>query len=88
MLEQYFTVFVNSVPWRFAATMPQNPHEYTVRRGLSDEKFKEAVSYIREHGYFKEFRGWRYRCYSVGGWEYWTMGNPIEQTKIINRAKC
>jgi hypothetical protein len=21
----------------------------------------------------------------VGGWEYWTMGDPVEETTIVNR---
>jgi hypothetical protein len=51
--------YIASVQWTFAKTMPENPHEYTVRptnRDPSlapevDEEFERMVVYIREHGY-------------------------------------
>jgi hypothetical protein len=41
--------FIGRAPWRFAKTMPDQPHEYTVRGETPDEEFHWFVLYIREH---------------------------------------
>ena len=89
--------FIERSGWVFAKTMPENPHEYTVRdlanadarksTCLSHDTFEWFVRYIREHG---QRRKWGRRMLSyleVDGWKYWTMGWPPEVTTIINREK-
>lgn len=73
--------------WTFAKTMPQNPHEWSARKEWEDDtQFQECVKFIRANGYKLRF-GWKdYVCYNIGEHRYWTMGNPIEETTIINRA--
>lgn len=75
--------------YRYAYTMPQWPHHYTLRKTWEkDEDFVEAVNYIREHG-VPEMFGRHRRIYLYHkGYKYWTMGNPIDQTILINRAKA
>ena len=74
--------------WTFAKTMPQMPHEYSLRKKWKDEQdFIKAVLFIREHGYEKRFGSKTYRYYDIEGMCYWTMGNPIDKTILINRAK-
>lgn len=82
-----FQLFISSRLWRFAKTMPQNPHEYTVRKGIDDASFVEAVMFIRLHGYLVPFGGRDYTGLDVEGWYYWTMGNSLDVTKIINRKR-
>jgi len=67
--------------------MPQIPHEYTTRRDVPIEEFESFVRYIREHGYEAEFAGKTYTYLNVDGWRYWTMGAPLEETTVINRAR-
>jgi len=44
--------------WIFAKTMPENPHEYTLRKlWRSDADFVHAVRFIRAHGYRNLFEG-------------------------------
>ena len=91
-----FVTFIRSVPWRFAKTMPQMPHEYTLRkqareRGL-ESKFESAVRLIREAGYRQRYGSKVYTYYDVEdgegtAWQYWTMGEPYERTILINRAR-
>ena len=80
--------FISSVNWRFAHTMPKDPHYYTIRDYSNDSAFIEAVNIIRQQGKSVIFKGRSYICLDIDGWRYWTMGNPLPITKIINRAKC
>ena len=79
--------FIAAVPWTFAKTMPWIPHEYTRRGQSPTEDFEAMVERIRAHGYREEWRSGRVFVYlDVDGWKYWTMGNPLPETSIINRA--
>ena len=79
--------FIRSAPWRFAKTMPDQPHEYTVRGETPDGEFNSFVLYIREHGHRAEYGGRFYTYLEVDAWRYWTMGAPVESTTVINRAE-
>jgi hypothetical protein len=73
--------------WTVAKTMPQCPHSYIVRgKDLSRTDFMDAVRVIRRHGepgkYYSR-TGIYLRCDGV---HFWTMGEPIESTTIINVA--
>jgi len=84
--EEEFAAFVAAAPWRFAATMPQWPHEYTLRRQHDPQVFEAAVRFIRQHGYQARW-GRAIRTYvNLDGKRYWGMGAPVEQTILINRA--
>lgn len=84
-----FERFVEKHKWQFAKSMPQTPHEYTVREwAIDDDVFDNAVAFIRENGVDEDFYGKRYSYVHIGDWKYWTMGNPIIDTRIINRAKA
>lgn len=81
--------FIRTSQWRFAKTMPQCPHEYVVRQWRPDEEtvFERLVMLIRERGYDDKFFDSTYRYLQIGGWKYWTMGAPLNETTVINRAK-
>jgi len=88
-------VYIASVRWQFAKTMPQWPHEYTVRAWLPDleHRFFAFGELIRQKGEIKpwprEAASPRYHhtYFEIDGWEYWTMGAPVEETTVINRAR-
>lgn len=74
--------------WIFAKTMPHNPHHYTLRKKwMQDADFVWVVEMIRRHGYVENFKGRPYTLLNVNGHKYWTMGNPIEETTLINRKE-
>jgi hypothetical protein len=80
--------FIAASTWRFAKTMPDAPHEYTLRRNAaSDAAFEAAVVFIREHGDERAWGGRAYTYLDVDGWSYWTMGAPLDETILINRAR-
>ena len=79
--------FVWESKWTFARTMPQIPHEYTFRRDAKDEAlFKRVVIHIREVGHQEKWGAITYTYLNIDGWQYWTMGAPLDQTILINGA--
>ena len=79
--------FVNEQEWVFAKTMPEWPHEYIVRERVDEDVFVRLVQHIRTHGYEGKFYQKPLIYYDEGGMTYWTMGEPVEQTTIINRCR-
>ena len=80
---------INEAGWTFAKTMPKNPHEYTLKKNWPNkDKFEQLVIYIRAVGKTEKFGGRDYQYLYLDGWKYWTMGAPISETILINRAKA
>lgn len=72
--------------WHFAKTRPENPHHYCLRRECDDKKmFDLVVLHIREFGFKTRWWGSPYTMYDADGHRMWSMGNPLEVTKLINR---
>jgi exonuclease III len=80
--------FIRKSRWTLARIMPEIPHEYTLRKRATDEKlFERVVLHIQEGGYEGTFGSDTYTYLDIDGWKYWTMGAPLEDTTLINRAK-
>ncbi len=74
--------------FRFAKTMPDAPHWYTLRKTWeNDEEFVACVQFIRDHGNVEYFWGKPYTKLEHGGYKYWSMGYPLDVTILINRAE-
>jgi hypothetical protein len=92
MHQKWCVSLLEKMPYKFAKTMPQNPHYYTLRKTWpDDELFDAVVIYIREYGQ-SEYWGtgrWKkkYQYFYWKGFKYWTMGSPINETILINRAE-
>ena len=86
MTEEEFAAFVTKGRFRFAKTMADIPHAYTLRQWNEDDEFNAAVQFIRDHGYEQKFFSKTFVYYDVGPHQYWTMGSPVPDTKLINRA--
>ena len=71
----------------FAKSMPKLPHHYTLRETWDSNTFDYVVQKIRELGVPERFFKKTYIYYYANGYKYWTMGNPINETRIINRGK-
>ena len=76
--------------WKFAKTMPFAPHEYIVkdRCPLSKDEFEYFVNMQREHGVKERWGKYNNPYLYIDDYKYWTMGAPIEDTTVINRAKA
>jgi len=79
--------FIQSVTWTYAYTMPEWPHEYIVRYKVDKDLFLEMVRHIREYGYKGSFYEKTLTYFKEGSKVYWTMGEPIEKTIVINRCR-
>ena len=84
--------FVARRTWREAVTYRRTaPHEYTVREweagGHANQDFNQFTTYIRRFGYADLFYKVRHIYWAVDEFKYWTMGWPVEETTVINRAR-
>ena len=83
--------FVSKYPWTFAKTYAEfAPHEYYVKDKLDEtgqEEFVWFVEFIRDYGFDCMFGKQLHTYYELDGHYYWTMGDPIEETLILNRCK-
>jgi hypothetical protein len=79
--------FIESSQWTFAKTMPEWPHEYLVRDRVDRVLFEALANHIRQHGIEQRFYQRVLTYFAEDGLLYWTMGEPIEETTIINRCK-
>ena len=81
--------FIKRQTWTFAKSMARIPHWYIVKDRLSPEDqilFTHFVQYIRDNGIPAQFWNYHFPYLHHDGFYYWTMGAPIDETKIINRA--
>jgi len=79
--------FIGAERWKFAATLPDWPHEYLVRERVDRRLFERVVRHIRSNGYEGRFYEREIRYYEEEALVYWTIGAPVEQTVIINRCQ-
>lgn len=87
MTIEQFDAFCERVTWHWAKTYVDTfPHWYCVRDEVGDADFVDAVNFIREHKQDRFFFRRKYGYYDRGKYTYWTMGNPIDETTIINKA--
>jgi len=79
--------FIQDSKWTFAKTYAATwPHEYIVRDRVDKSLFVRLVTHIRTHGYQGRFYR---RAITYFDWDdrvYWTMGESIEETTIVNRC--
>ena len=76
--------------WTFAKSMPFAPHEYIVKDKcpLTTEEFEYFVIMQREHGVKERWGKYNNPYLYIDDYKYWTMGAPLEDTTVINRAKA
>jgi len=59
--------------------------------GCDREAFLAVAAWIRDPeagGFFDSYKGHRYRYMAIDGLVYWTMGWPLDNTQVLNRAKA
>lgn len=86
--EARLIALLQTASFRFAKTMPRHPHWYTLRKTWeSDADFVACVVLIRARGVVRRFKGRPYTQLDLGGLTYWTMGDTLDNTTLINRAE-
>ena len=94
---EYLRQELESHEWRFAKTMPDNPHEYTTKKSWDDPReFEWTCLLIRARGKKRKYNGSWYVQLDLGDYTYWSMGWPCRPlpgrpehsaTMLINRKR-
>jgi hypothetical protein len=85
MTDAEFAAFVDHAPWQDARS-ESNPHQYTLRHRVRDQReFRRAVLKVREEGFDEFYWGSFYSYFIYKGHKYWTMGAAVEFTVVLNR---
>lgn len=81
---------LDNAPWRFAKTMAEIPHYYTLKKDWSrPEDFDFVVSVMKKYPTEKLFFKRMYKYFipiSDDPHQYWTMEREFENPILINRA--
>lgn len=72
--------------FKFAKTMPHNPHYYTVGNTWKDrDHFDFCSAFINKYGYKELFGRTYYTMFNLNGYKYWAMGYEGQKPILINR---
>lgn len=84
--------FINNHNWIEAKSYSVSaPHEYLCKDYLDKEDypiFDKVVTFIRRNGISESFWRRSYIYFYLNGYKYWTMGDAVEDTIILNRTKA
>jgi hypothetical protein len=80
--------FIVGVEWRFAATMPDNPHEYILESTAGGPDFLAFHELIRGEGRVEVYEGYPYPYLTVDEYVYWTTWSPHGSGRIVNRRRA
>lgn len=87
--EQFVREYIEAVYWKTAKSYSKTaPHQYTIREWEPerDHEFVRFAEIIRKYGYPERFYRKIHWYFQVGEYKYWTMGFPLDETIVINRA--
>ncbi len=91
MDDTFLRDFINMFKWTYAKTYAKIcPHEYIVKDRIDQNQwdiFAEVVALIREEGFKANYKSKLGEYYILDDHYYWTMGAPVEETTVLNRAK-
>ena len=83
--------FITRCRWTFAASVPEWPHFYCLRRWLpadAQDDFDWFESLVAEHGYPGTFWRATWLYLELGdGWKYWFSNEAFREGRIVNRAR-
>ena len=82
----YVVEMLEKARFRFAATMAENPHMYTLKKTWPEADWMRMVRTVIQGNYDVWFRGYRYRSFMANGWRYWAMTKDPDASILINRS--
>lgn len=86
---EWIRQFIDDRFWRPAKSYTATaPHFYTIREWVPDQEddFVDMVIKIRKYGHQENFYKQIYIYLYVDGFKYWTMGDTLDNTIVINRG--
>jgi integrase len=82
---------ISRLNFRFAKTMPQTPHEYTVREPEDEATEADYIALfntILADGIDERYgRGKKKYLYPGDGWKYWAMTTHLPSSRVLNRQQ-
>lgn len=77
--------YIDSHTWKVSK---DKSHSYSVCKTTDPDRieFENFVSFIRANGFKQKFGKRTHTYLNIGGVLYWSMGWPVAQTILINRA--
>ena len=80
---------ISRCQWTYTKSMPLAPHEYIVKDKcpLTEEEFEYFVTIQRQYGVKERWGKYNNSYLYFDDYKYWTMGAPLAETIVINRAK-
>lgn len=95
MIDDQILAAIGQLSFQFAKTMPDNPHEYTVRSPENETAYVTLAQAVLEHGVRERYVPekprrpyWNRYLYPGDGWKYWLMTTALGQSRILNRARA
>ncbi len=74
--------------FRLAKTMPQTPHEYTVRAPETEVDYVALYDAIQRDGVAERYGGRKKKyLYPGDGWKYWAMTTHLPSSRVLNRMR-
>jgi hypothetical protein len=95
LTDEELAEWMASTRWRYAKTMPQHPHDYSLREWNDQELFERVVKTIWDRGYDRPYLRRVWRSLDVGDFYIWIAGAPplpehpapVKETALVNRAR-
>lgn len=81
---------ISRLHFRFAKTMPQTPHEYTVRKPedmAAEADYIALFNTILADGIDERYGGRKKYLYPGDGWKYWAMTTHLPSSRVLNRQR-
>jgi len=79
---------IRRLPWRFAKTMPDIPHQYTVRSPETEDDYVALFQAIMSDGVLEAYKGRKKRyLYPGDAFKYWAMTTALFHSRVINRMR-
>jgi len=89
---EWARAYISRRRWQEAVTYRETaPHEYTVRQWQAsddgNDEFDRFITLVRRCGFADFYYRIRHLYWAVDEFKYWTMGWPVAETTVINRAR-
>jgi hypothetical protein len=95
LTDEQLQEWMAEVPWRFATTQPEHPHEYSLRKWQNPERFDLVARTIWHCGWDRRYLNRPWRTLLVAGYICWVWTRPKgprmpfpEDTILVNRTRA
>jgi hypothetical protein len=78
---------IGRLQWQLAKTMPEIPHEYTVRSPETEADYVALFTAIQSDGVFERYKRRKKRyLYPGDGRKYWAMTTHLPSSRVLTQS--